>query len=196
MLYLALALLAGVGTGLLLHVDLTRADAYLRIALMALVFLIGLGLGSDWKRIMGIVRRRGLQMMMIPVLTAIGSLMGGVLAGLLCGMVWRTGLVIASGFGWYTLSAVIIGDALGPEMGTLAFVANIVREVLAIILIPWITRRAGGAAATASAGATAVDVCMPVITRSAGPDWAVPAFISGGVLSLLVPVLVPVFLSI
>jgi len=41
-----------------------------------------------------------------------------------------------------------------------------------------------------------VDVCMPVITRSAGPDWAVPAFISGGVLSLLVPVLVPVFLSI
>ena len=196
MLYLALALLAGVGTGLLLHVDLTRADAYLRIALMALVFLIGLGLGSDWKRIMGIVRRRGLQMMMIPVLTAIGSLMGGVLAGLLCGMVWRTGLVIASGFGWYPLSAVIIGDALGPEMGTLAFVANIVREVLAIILIPWITRWAGGAAATASAGATAVDVCMPVITRSAGPDWAVPAFISGGVLSLLVPVLVPVFLSI
>mgnify|MGYP000103167033 CR=1 FL=1 len=192
MLYLALALLAGVGTGVLMRPDLSAADLYLRWALIALVFLIGLGLGSDWKRIMDIVRRQGIEMLMTPVLTVIGSLAGGVLAGL----VWRTGLVIASGFGWYTLSAVIIGDALGPGMGTLAFLSNIVREVLAIIFIPWITRWAGGAAATASAGATAVDVSMPVITRSAGAEWAVPAFISGGILSLLVPVLVPALLSI
>jgi len=196
MLWIALALLAGVGTGVLLHTDISQADRYLSVALMALVFLIGLGLGSDWKRIMGIVRRQGFRMLMTPVLTVIGSLAGGVLGGVLCGIVWRTGLVIGSGFGWYTLSAVIVGDALGTEMGTLAFLSNIVREVLAIVLIPWITRWAGGAAATASAGATATDVCMPVITRSAGPEWAVPAFISGGLLSLLVPVLIPALLSI
>jgi uncharacterized membrane protein YbjE (DUF340 family) len=196
MLWLAAALLAGVGTGLLLHIDLSSADIYLRLALYALVFLIGLDLGSDWRTVVGHVRKQGLTMIMTPVLTVVGSLVGGVLAGLLCGMVWRTGMILAAGFGWYTLSAIIIGDALGPEMGTLSFLANIVRETLAICLIPFITRRIGGEAAIAAAGATAMDVTMPVITRSAGPQWAVPAFISGGILSLLVPVLVPALLSL
>lgn len=196
MLWLAAALAAGVLTGLLLHMDVSQANAYLQAALYALVFLVGLELGSDWKTVVGHIRRQGYRMLMTPLLAAAGSLLGGVLAGLLCGIMVRIGMALAAGFGWYTLSAVIVGDALGAGMGTLAFLANIVREVLAICLIPWITRWAGAAAAIASAGATAFDVSMPVLTRSAGPEWAVPAFISGGVLSLLTPVLVPALLGI
>ncbi|MCA9546206.1 MAG: LysO family transporter, partial [Myxococcales bacterium] len=42
-------------------------------------------------------------------------------------------------------------------------------------------------AATAAAGATAMDTALPFLVRSAGPGVAVPAVVSGGLSSLAAP---------
>lgn len=49
---------------------------------------------------------------------------------------------MASGFGWYSLSTILIGDQLGPLMGgVMAFFNDLTRELLAFILIPLIIHR-------------------------------------------------------
>jgi len=103
-------------------------------------------------------------------------------------------LAIASGFGWYSLSAVIISKSLGADFGSIAFLANMFREVLSIVFIPLIAKYMGGFVCIAPAGATSMDTTLPIIDKYGGDEAAVVAFIHGFVLSALVPVFVSIFI--
>ena len=79
-------------------------------------------------------------------------------------------------------------------LGVIALLSNIFREVLTILLVPLLARFFGKLAPIASGGATCMDTTLPVIHRHLGPRYAVLAAISGIVLTMLVPVLVPLLL--
>jgi uncharacterized membrane protein YbjE (DUF340 family) len=81
---------------------------------------------------------------------------------------------------------------MGVEVGALALFANILRELLTIVGLPFVVRYAGRLAAIAPGGATAMDVTLPFIVRYAGDEVGLMAFTSGAVLSALVPILVPI----
>jgi len=99
------------------------------------------------------------------------------------------GMSISAGLGYYSLSSVLIGQLRGDELGIMALISNIFREVSTILFAPILVSLFGEMAIIASGGATTSDTSLPVIQR-----YTVIAIFNGIVLSLLVPLVVPLFL--
>lgn len=188
----------GVITGLLLGPRLgetlfTAADLLAEWVLYALLVLIGCQLrnsGMPLKQIL--LNRLGLA---IAITLAVSSLLAGLAAAPLLSLSWNEGLAMASGFGWYSLSAILIGDQLGPLMGGVAFFNDLFRELLAFILIPLVIHR-HTALAIGYGGATSMDFTLPVIQQHGGVACVPIAVVSGFILSLLSPPLILFFLSL
>ena len=126
----------------------------------------------------------------------IGSLAGGLAAGLLLNVRPGAALSLASGFGWYSLSGVMLTRLDSPGLGAVSFLSNMLRESMALILIPLLARTRFPLLAIGAGGATSMDICLVITYRNLG-EWAIPlCLVSGGVLSLSVPFLVPLFFSL
>lgn len=127
----------------------------------------------------------------VPFLIAIGSILGTILANIFLDLPVGDAALMGSGFGWYSLSAVIIAQSYDVTLGALSLLTNVAREVLAIILIPIIARKLGPLPAVAPGGATAMDVTLPIISQNTDAQTTLVAIYSGTVLSSIVPFLVP-----
>jgi len=108
----------------------------------------------------------------------------------------KSALTAGAGVGWYSLSGVLVAKLHSPALGALAFLTNLFRELLAFLLVPLLSARLGVLAAIAPCGATAMDTTLPVIQRVAGPTAAMVAFLTGAVLSAIVPILIPVLIRL
>ncbi len=157
--------------------------------LYALLMIVGVGLAGGGVKFGQILTHPDL--FLIPLGTAAGSLLGGLAAGAAFGMRPGTSLALSAGFGWYSLSGVILTRIDGPAAGSIAFLSNMLREALALVLIPVLARTRFPYLAIGSGGATSMDVTLPLIEKSCGPRSVAFAMASGGVLSLSVPILVP-----
>ncbi|CAI0725547.1 lysine exporter LysO family protein [Serratia fonticola] len=159
-------------------------------ALLFLLLLVGAQLRNSGMTLRQIaLNRRG---MMVAVVVALSSLAGGAVAALLLGLPLKAGLAMASGFGWYSLSGILITDAYGPVMGSAAFFNDLARELVAIMLLPTLVRRSRSSA-LGLCGATSMDFTLPVLQRSGGIEMVPPAIVHGFLLSLLAPVLIALF---
>ncbi len=162
------------------------------------LLLLGVGLdlgGSD--KFLSSIKQQGFKIVLFPFGVAIGSVIGSLfLLFFNTEILWNEVAAIASGFGWYSLSAVIISDIHSPMLGALAFLTNVFRELLAIVIIPTTAKYLGGIPAIGPGGATTMDVTLPIISKSAGKEYVPAAFVNGVTLSLLVPVLVNFFMAI
>ena len=177
--------------------DMTMYVLYL------LIFLVGVSMGCnpDLKKI---VKSVSPKIFLLPVVTILGTLLFSALASLLISK-WNVFdcLAVGSGMGYYSLSSVLIsqykeaslGVQLAAELGTIALLTNIFREMFTIICTPLLGRWFGPFAPIASAGVTAVDVCLPVIVRFTGDRMLPAAIVSGVVTDFSVPVLVSFFCS-
>ncbi|SHH97500.1 lysine exporter LysO family protein [Ferrimonas marina] len=192
-LQLAAVVAAGVVLGLLFTVPEHWIETGANAILMLLLLLIGIQMRASnmsWRQIL--LNPRGLA---IAGLILVTSLLAGALAAPLLGLPIHHGLALASGMGWYSLSGILISAELGPVMGSAAFLADLARELIAIILIP-ILMRSSPASAIGYGGATAMDFTLPVIQKSGGPQTVPVAIVSGFLLSLAGPILIPFFLSL
>ncbi|WP_251977881.1 lysine exporter LysO family protein [Salinicola avicenniae] len=124
----------------------------------------------------------------------VSSMLAGLIAAPLLSLPWNEGMAMAAGFGWYSLSGILIGDQLGPVLGGAAFFNDLARELLAFLLIPLFIRRQPPLAVGYS-GATAMDVTLPVIQQYGGITVVPLAIVSGFLLSLLSPPLTLLLLS-
>jgi uncharacterized membrane protein YbjE (DUF340 family) len=191
---LVLVIAAGVGVGRLLagaHVTAGDLIAPLTdVVLYTLMGLVGILLGAD-RAAFEALRRAGLRFLLVPLAITVGTLLGGLAMAPLSGLPVGQTLAVAGGLGWYSLSGVLLAGMGYAAAGATAVLANILRELLALIFIPTIARRLHPLQTLAPAGATATDVTLPIILASAGADMAMLAVASGGLLSALVPFLVP-----
>ncbi|GKW09819.1 membrane protein [Pectobacterium carotovorum subsp. carotovorum] len=161
-------------------------------ALIFLLFLVGIQLRNSGMTLRQIVlNRRGLVIALIVGISALG---GGLLAAWLLGLPLKTGLAMASGYGWYSLSGILLTDALGPVIGSTAFFNDLARELLAIMLIPTLAQR-NRSCALGLCGATSMDFTLPVLQRGAGVDIVPAAIVHGFLLSLAAPILMAFFTS-
>ena len=182
----------GVLAGYFLLPDLPLAEDLATWSLMLLLFLIGLQLrnaGLSLRKLL--MNRQGLG---IALAMAGSSLLAGLALTPLLALPWHDALALASGFGWYSLSGIVVGDALGPAWGGVAFLNDVIREIIALAIIPLLIARRP-AMAIGYGGATAMDFTLPVIRSSGGLACVPVAIASGFVLSFLSPVLMGVFLS-
>lgn len=171
-------------------ITVSRVAQITTALLYLLVTLVGLQLarsGLDVKATL--LHPRNL---LVPAGTVVGSLGGALVLAPLLSLPASKALSVAAGFGWYSLAGVLITNLGDPVLGSAAFVANILREEMALLLIPLLARTNLGEVAVGIAGATSMDVTLPIIGRSCGPSCVPLAVASGAILSFLVPILVPV----
>ncbi len=137
------------------------------------------------------------RLMLLPVMTIMGTLCATAIASL--GMPHRSladCLAVGSGFGYYSLSSILITQYQGPELGTVALLANIVREVITLLGAPLLVRYFGPLSPISCGGATTMDTTLPIITRSSGEDFVILSLFHGFLVDFSVPFLVTFFCTL
>jgi uncharacterized membrane protein YbjE (DUF340 family) len=192
-LQLCFVVLGGMLLGLLVDLRALPIDKWSEWALMLLLFLIGVQMRNSGMRLRQILLNPW--GMKIAFTVIISSWIGSLLAAQLLGMPLSHGLALSSSFGWYSLSGILVADKLGPVLGSAAFINDLGRELIAILIIPVLMRR-HPSAAIGYGGATALDFTLPVIQKSGGIQVVPVAIVSGFILSLLGPIFILGFLAI
>lgn len=187
-----------IGVILGLNIDELRqlADGDIsKYVLYALMLTVGISIGCD-KKTLNSLKNQSLRVVLLPVATIIGTTVAALLISpLLTGLTLKETLAIASGFGYYSLSSIIITEYSGAEIGTIALMANIVREIMALLLAPIMVKWFSPLALISASGATSLDTLLPIITRFSGRQFVVISIFHGLVLELTVPILVTLFIA-
>ena len=165
-------------------------------ALCALMFSVGFSLGNDsdtLKRFRSINPR----LVLLPLVTIIGTLVGSAFVSILLSHRSLTDcLAVGSGFGYYSLSSIFITEYKGPELGTIALLSNISREIITLLFAPLLVKYFSKLAPISAGGATTMDTTLPIIARFSGQSFIIVAIFHGFVVDLSVPFLVVLFCSI
>ena len=171
--------------------------------LFLLMFVVGTTIGSDSK-LPQILRQVRPAMLLVPAATIIGTLAFSMLASVIFSQ-WSIGEVLAvgSGFGYYSLSSILIAQIKEPSIGiqaatqlsTIALLANIIREMIALFGTPTLARLGGRLVPISVAGINSMDVCLPVIVRNTykGEELIPLAILHGITLEVSVPLLISAF---
>lgn len=165
-------------------------------ALCALMTCVGMGVGNDPETLKNF-RSLNPRLVFLPAMTIAGTLAGTALVSLI--LTHRSlsdCLAVGSGFGYYSLSSIFITEYRGAELGTVALLANISRELLTLLTAPLLARWFGPLAPISAGGATTADTTLPVITRVSGQEFVVLSIFHGFVTDFSVPFLVTLFCSL
>ena len=160
------------------------------------MFSVGISIGNDPQTL---IKFRSLnpRLAFLPLMTILGTLAGGLVASLLLSHRSLTDcLAISSGFGYYSLSSIFITEYRGAELGTIALLSNIIRELLTLLCAPLLVRRFGNLAPISAGGATTMDTTLPIIVRTSGQEFAIVSIFHGFIVDFSVPFLVTLFCSL
>ncbi|ARC84967.1 hypothetical protein U732_4149 [Clostridium argentinense CDC 2741] len=191
------SMILGIGFGYFIFPQsiIENLDTIASICLYVLIFLVGIDVGSN-KKIIKDIKAIGIKVLIIPIGVIFGSLVGGLISGLIFRMPYNESLAVASGFGWYSLSGIMLTELANAQLGATAFLSNVFREVIAVISIPILAKRLNYYSAIAPCGATSMDTTLPLVAKATDSEIAVIAFINGVILSSLVPVCVTFFYNL
>ncbi len=173
-------------------------------ALYLLMLEVGVSLGSDAK-LKEILRSVKLRWLLLPAGTAAGTLLGALAASVfITRWSWSECLAVGSGFGYYSLSSILIAQLKEPVLGaqaagalaTVALLSNMIREMFTLLFAPLLVRFFGKFAPVAAGGVTSMDATLPVIARYSGKDMTFLAIVHGVTLDFSVPFLVAFFCSL
>jgi len=161
-----------------------------KYALYVLMFLVGISIGTDTESLQ-LIRRQGYRLLFVPLATILGTFTGVVIVMFFIESIsLREGLAVGAGFGYYSLSSIILSEIHSDALGTVALLANVIRELTTLLLAPLMVIIFGKLGPVAAAGATSMDTSLPIITTTSGKDFAMIALVHGIILTILVPMLV------
>lgn len=166
----------------------------IKIGLCLLLIFVGMDLGLEGT-VIDNFRKVGLRILVFPAAVIVGTLGGALLCSLFMDLSVKECLAVGAGFGWYTLAPGIIMEKGYVTASAVSFLHNVMRELFSIVLIPAVAKKVGYIETTGMPGAAAMDVCLPIVEKSTRSDIAVYSFVSGVILSILVPVLVPAIIG-
>ncbi|KPL95366.1 MULTISPECIES: lysine exporter LysO family protein [Vibrio] len=184
---------SGLIAGLVLPIGLDWVDTASEWILFVLLFFIGIQLRNSGLTLRQILLNK--HGMVIAITIIVTSMLGGVIAAYILDIPLFKALAMSSGFGWYSLAGILMGDAFGPVYGGASFMLELLRELVALVLIP-VLIRSYPCTSIGYAGATAMDFTLPVIQTTGGVRCVPIAIVSGFILSLLVPILMLFFVSL
>jgi uncharacterized membrane protein YbjE (DUF340 family) len=163
------------------------------VTLCVLIFLVGFMIGND-SSITRKFRSLNRLYMLLPLMTIVGTLASCAIISLMLPQRSLTDcLAVGSGMGYYSLSSVLITQYRGADLGTVALLANIVREVITLLGAPLMVRWFGPLAPISVGGATTMDTTLPILTRACGKDFVIVSIFHGFIVDFSVPLLVTLF---
>jgi len=160
--------------------------------LLIFMFLIGLDLAYspldrswlNWR------------IMLVPMGCIVGSLAGAFFtAAIVKDISLKDLIMLSQGYGFYSMTGIVVTELKNAELGSIALMNDLFREIIAILLmysIGWRYPRS----AISSAAATAMDVTLPMVKQACGKEFIPHAMVSGFILSVLAPVVVSVLAAI
>ena len=162
-------------------------------ALCCLMVSVGLGLGSDPDTLRNF-RNLNPRLVFLPFMTIAGTLAGAFLASfVLSHRSPAECMALGSGMGYYSLSSIFITEYKGAELGTIALLANVIREIMTLLGAPFMVRIFGRLAPISAGGATTMDTTLPIISRYSGQDLVIVSIFHGFLTDFSVPFLVSFF---
>lgn len=159
------------------------------VALCGLLLFVGLGIGLN-PEMKKEVRSLSPRMALLPVVTIIGSWLGALLIWTVLHRTLSDCMAINSGFAYYSLSSIFITEYRGAELGTIALLANIIREMLTLLGTPLMARWFGPLAPISAGGATTMDTTLPILSQTVGQRYVALSIYHGFVVDFTVPFLV------
>lgn len=160
--------------------------------LLVFMFLIGLDLAYSpldrswlsWK------------ILLVPLACVLGSILGAIaISWVIRDISLKDLIMLSQGYGFYSMTGIVVTELKNAHLGSIALINDLFREIFAIIfmyLIGWRYPRS----AISSAGATAMDVTLPMVKQACGNDFIPHAMVSGFVLSVLAPIAVSLLAAI
>lgn len=169
MLFLPSLFVAGMATGILCGVPGWMSEGGSTVLLGLLVFQVGMGLGSrgDFS---DIVRTVSFRTLLLPGFTVAGTVAASAMGCvLLSGADMADCMAVGSGFGYYSLSSMLILQFKTPVEGvdaatllaSTALLANIIRELAALMLCAYVSRSGRGVMAIIHG--VALEVSVPLL---------------------------------
>ena len=194
--WIVLAVAAGMGVGYFVFSGRSTAwcGRVIDVGLYLLLFLVGFDMGQQGN-VLRDIRNAGFRVLLVPFTAAAGTLVFAFAAGFLLPLRLKETVAVSAGFGWYSLAPTLL-EPYSLTVSAIAFLSNVLREIFSIVAIPFIARSVGYLECVALPGAAAMDTVLPVIVGATHERVTVYAFISGLILSFLVPVLVPIIISL
>lgn len=198
-----LCFIAGCMTGLLAGADAEWIHTASLWLLYLLMLQAGLGIGSN-RAIPSMIRGLSPKIVFLPIATIVGAVALSGIASLFLKWTGAQCMAVGGACGYYSLSSIMInqlteptlGTALASELATVALLANILRELFALVAAPVLVRKCGAEAEISAAGVTSVDVCFPAIKRWCGDEYVPAAIVSGVIIDVSTPFLITFFCSL
>jgi len=174
--------------------DQLLTNDYSMYALYVLMFLVGIGIGSN-KKSLETIKSVNFKIVLVPISVITGTYIGVAVFSLIQDKLnLIESLAIGSGFGYYSLSSVLITEISGETLGVIALLSNISREIITLLFTPIFARYFGKLAPISCGGATSMDTTLPIITKYIGSDYAIISVFSGVVLTILIPFIIAIIL--
>ncbi|MCM1109313.1 MAG: lysine exporter LysO family protein [Clostridium sp.] len=166
------------------------------VTLCLMMACVGFNIGQN-SELRNSFRRIKKKLILLPLVTIGATWVGSALTALLLPRHGLTDwLAVGSGFGYYSLSGIIITQTRGAELGTIALMYNILREISALLFSPLLFRLFGPLSPISTGGATTADTTLPVIARVCGEKFIPISVYHGLTVDFTVPFLVPFFCSL
>ncbi|MDD2594883.1 MAG: lysine exporter LysO family protein [Bacteroidales bacterium] len=172
--------------------------------LAVLIVLVGISIGNN-REVLGNLKSMDRRLLLLPIFTIIGTLAA-------CSLLWGAMglaasqhnisdklsdfLAIGSGQAYYSLSSILITQSRGIELGTIALLSNIIRELMTLLTAPLLVKVFGRLAPISAGGATTADTTLPIIRRVCGDDMAILSVYHGFAVDFSVPFMVTLFCSL
>ncbi len=168
----------------------TVLDYVLMGSLILLYTGVGFSLGGN-KRVFLYMKTLGFRVGFLALGVFAGSALSGLLWGFLLPIPVSTSLIASSGMSYYSITGAYMTQVFGIEAGTYGFMVNVMREFFTVLFLPILIRISPGSA-IASGAAGNMDTMLMPITKFVGKDLSLVTLITGVLLTLLVPFLLPV----
>ena len=202
---LLLALIGGIFVGMSgIAPDWMHDESLPMMVLCVLILQVGIGVGA-MDNLTAMFRSIHIKMLLLPLFTIVGTLLFTLFAFFIFHHESMFDVMaLGSGFGYYSLSSVLIaqlkaatvGVAAATQLGTIALLTNVARELLSLFSCQILTKKGGSLAAISTAGIGSMDVCLPSILHASGDQRVVPvAVFHGLILEISIPMLITLFCS-
>lgn len=175
------------------NINFTYLDKMISCILFIILFIIGHQLKSQGISLKNTFSNK--LGFMIALIIIISSFLAGIICSEILNINLKFALMLSSGFGWYTLSGILNGHLISHSMGAASFFIDFFREIIAILLIPALRPRYA-VPLIGYCGATALDFTLPIIKENLGDSKVPVAITSGMILTVLVPLLIPLIGSL
>jgi len=171
-------------------------EEYSSYALYFLMLLVGIGVGADTRAFQAL-KSYNFRILLIPLTTIVGTAIGvSCVYLILSNISFKEVQAVGSGYGYYSLSSIIITETYSKSLGVIALLSNVMREIITLLFAPVIALYFGKIAPICSGGATSMDTTLPIITKASGKEYAIVSLFHGIVLTVIVPLLVSLILSL